>query len=132
MGKNKINLLTLAEAAEESGINQETLASRVRNGSLRSYRRNGRVYLITQDIAEWQPLWHHNHMDVIREAHAAGEPDAAIAAMLGISRERVRQLRTSIGVPPNPRRPRLPKAFAPGQPRTLLEVFSGDMGGELA
>ena len=125
MEKNKINLLTIAEAAEESGINQETLSSRVRNGSLRSYRRNGRVYLITQDITEWQPLWHNNHMDVIREAHAAGEPDMAIAAMLGISRERVRQLRTSLGLPRNPQKPRLAKAFAPGQPKTLLEVFRG-------
>ena len=125
MEKNKINLLTIAEAAEESGINQETLSSRVRNGSLRSYRRNGRVYLITQDITEWQPLWHNNHMDVIRGAHAAGEPDMVIATMLGISRERVRQLRTSLGLPRNPQKPRLPKAFAPGQPKTLLEVFSG-------
>jgi hypothetical protein len=126
MEKNKINLLTLAEAAEESGINQETLASRIRNGSLRSYRRNGRVYLITQDITEWQPLWYNNHIDAIREAHAAGEPDVVMAAMLGISRERVRQLRTSIGLPLNPQKPRLPKAFAPGQPKTLLEVFSGN------
>jgi len=125
MEKNKINLLTIAEAAEESGINQETLSSRVRNGSLRSYRRNGRVYLITQDITEWQPLWHNNHMDVIREAHAAGEPDMAIAAMLGISRERVRQLRTSLGLPRNPQKPRPAKAFALGQPKTLLEVFTG-------
>ena len=125
MEKNKINLLTIAEAAEESGINQETLSSRVRNGSLRSYRRNGRVYLITQDITEWQPLWHTNHMDVIREAHAAGEPDVVMAAILGVSRERVRQLRKPLGLLPNPRKPRLPKAFAPGQPKTLLEVFSG-------
>ena len=125
MKKNKINLLTLTEAAEESGINQETLTSRVRNGSLRAFRRNNRVYLIMQDITEWQPLWHNNHIDIVREAHADGEPDMAIATMLGISRERVRQLRTSLGLPRNPQKPRLPKAFAPDQPKTLLEVFTG-------
>ena len=127
MGKNKtINLLTILEAAEESGINKETLSSRVRNGSLRTYTRNNRVYLIMGDITEWQPLWHTGHTDIIRQAHASGEPDTAIATMLGISRERVRQLRVSIGLPTNPPKPRLPKAFAPGQPRTLLEVFSGE------
>jgi hypothetical protein len=126
MKKNKINLLTIAEAAEESGINRETLSSRIRGGSLRTYIRNNRMYLTMQDITEWQPLWHNNHMDTIREAHAAGEPDVVVAAMLGISRERVRQLRTSIGLPINPQKPRLPKAFTPGQPKTLLEVFSGN------
>ena len=127
MEKNKINLLTITEAAEESGINKETLSSRVRNGSLRTYTRNNRAYLIMEDITRWQPLWHTNHMDTIREAHAAGEPDVVVAAMLGISRERVRQLRKPLGLPPNPRKPRLPKAFAPGhQPRTLLEVFNAD------
>ena len=124
MEKNKVNLLTVAEASEESGVNQETLASRVRTGSLRAFRRNNRVYLIMQDITEWQPLWHNNHIDIVREAHADGEPDMAIATMLGISRERVRQLRTSLGLPRNPQKPRLPKAFAPSQPKTLLEVFT--------
>jgi hypothetical protein len=125
MEKNKINLLTIAEAAGESGINRETLSSRVRNGSLRTYMRNNRVYLIMQDITEWQPLWHNNHTEIMQAAHAAGEPDTIIAAILGVSRERVRQLRKPLGLPPNPRKPRLPKAFAPGhQPRTLLEVFN--------
>ena len=125
MEKNKINLLTLTEAAEESGVNQETLTSRIRTGSLRAFKRHYRLSLIMQDIAEWQPLWHNNHTDIVREAHAAGEPDTAIATMLGISRERVRQLRTSLGLPRNPQKPRLPKAFAPDQPKTLLEVFTG-------
>ena len=62
MDTSKINLLTVAEAAEESGMNQETLSSRVRTGSLRSFRRNSRVYLIMQDIIEWQPVWHNNQM----------------------------------------------------------------------
>jgi len=124
MGKNKINLLTLAEAAEESGVNRETLSSRVRTGSLCTYIRNKRAYLTIQDITGWQPLWRNNHIDIIREAHAAGEPDTGMATMLGISRERVRQLRNTLGLPPNPQKPRLPKAFAPSQPRTLLELVN--------
>ena len=63
-------------------------------------------------------------MNTVREAHATGEPDRVIATMMGISRERVRQIRTSLGLPTNPRKPRLAKAFTIDQPKTLLEVFS--------
>ena len=122
MDTSKINLLTVAEAAEESGMNQETLSSRVRTGSLRSFRRNSRVYLIMQDIIEWQPVWHNNPLEIIQEAHAAGESDVSIATMLGVSRERVRKLRSSLGLPRNPRKPQLSKVFTADQPRQVLEI----------
>jgi len=121
---NTITLLTISEAAEQTGINRETLSSRVRSGSLRTYKRNKKTYLVIDDIIEWQPLWHNNHIATVREAHATGEPDRVIATMMGISRERVRQIRTSLGLPTNPRKPRLAKAFTIDQPKTLLEVFS--------
>ncbi|MAH49237.1 hypothetical protein CMI37_25655 [Candidatus Pacearchaeota archaeon] len=106
-------LLTCAEASQKSGLNAFTLWSRVRGGSIRSYRRNGKVYVTLEDIGDWMPLWYRGHEAAIREAHAAGEPDAHTARILGLSRERVRQLRTRLGLPVNPPKPRLPKAFAP-------------------
>ena len=106
-------LLTCAEASRESGINADALSSRVRSGSMRSYHRQGRVYITLEDVSEWFPLWRRDHEAIIREAHAAGEPDAYAAALLGLSRERVRQLRKKLGLPVNPPKPRLAKAFAP-------------------
>jgi len=108
-----IDLLTLTEAAQVSGISANTLAGRVRRGSMKSYHRQTRVYITLEDIGEWLPLWYRGHETVIREAHAAGEPDAYTAALLGLSRERIRQLRKKLGLPVNPPKPRLPKAFAP-------------------
>ena len=118
---SKVHLLTFNEAADQFDINIDTLASRVRTGSLRVYQAKHRLYLSPQEIAEWKPLWERDYEDVIRKAHAAGKGDADIAPQLGISRERVRQIRKKLKLPTNPRRPRLKKAFIP---TTLLEVFS--------
>jgi len=112
-GSYAMDLLTLADASRRSGISPSTLASRIKNGSMRSYKIRGRVYITLEDIGEWLPLWYRGHETVIREAHAAGEPDAYTATLLGLSRERVGQLRKRLGLPVNPPKPRLPKAFAP-------------------
>jgi hypothetical protein len=112
-GGNWKDLLTFAEASRESGISADTLSSRVRSGSMKSYHRQGRVYITLEDVGEWSPLWYRGHEAVIREAHAAGEPDAYTATLLGLTRERVRQLRKKLGLPANPPKPRLAKAFAP-------------------
>jgi hypothetical protein len=114
--RSKRDLLTFQEAGAKSGILPRTLIGRVRYRSLRSYQRNGKTFVTLEDIAEWQPLWEHGQADIVREGHATGESDVAIAARMGLSRERVRQIRNSLGLPPNPLKPRLPK--------TLLEVFT--------
>jgi hypothetical protein len=123
MGKKRIiELLSYREASELSGIHHDTLSSRVRNGSLGVYHRKGRTYITMEDVNEWQPLWNRDHDAVILEAHTAGESDVAMASMLGLSRERVRQIRNNLGLPANPLKPRLAKTFVPDQPITILEV----------
>ncbi len=121
---NKVTLYTLAEASRETGVNLTTLKGRVRTGSLRAYKRGNGIFLDLQDIAEWQPLWSRDYNYIIQTAHASGEPDSAIAAIIGVSRERVRQIRKSLGLKANPMRGRLPKAIQVHQPRTLMEIFA--------
>jgi len=114
--QNPQALLTFQEAATQMKVHYHALVSRVRNGSLRAYRRKGKTYITAEDIANWQPLWDRGHDLVVREAHAAGESDVAIGAMLGLSRERIRQIRNALGLAKNPLKPRLPKHFAPQSP----------------
>jgi hypothetical protein len=124
MGKEKlIELLTYMEASELSGVNHDTLSSRVRNGSLCAYHRKGKTYIVMADISEWQPTWKRDHDTVILQAHTAGESDVAMASMLGLSRERVRQIRNNLGLPANPLKPRLAKTIAPKRPVSVLEVL---------
>lgn len=112
--KNEVDLLTLSEAARESGISIHTLSSRVSGGSMRCYRRQARTYVTLEDIGNWVPKWYRGHEIAILEAHTAGEPDAYIARKLGLSRERIRQIRGErLGLPANPPKPYLPKEFAP-------------------
>lgn len=121
---NQEELLTISEAAKEYGINRYTLEGRVFRGSMPSYRRGKHTYVIAADVLSWQPLWARDHEKIIREANAAGESDSAIGAYLGISRERVRQLRNRIGLTANPPQPRREKSLPPAHPKTLLSVFS--------
>ena len=123
MVKKLIELLTYREASEQSGVHSDTLFSRVKNGSLCAYRRKGRTYITMQDILEWQPLWKRDHDTVILQAHTAGESDVAMASMLGLSRERVRQIRNNLGLPANPLKPRLAKTIAPKRPVSVLAVL---------
>jgi hypothetical protein len=121
---NQEELLTISEAAKEYGVNIYTLEGRVFRGSMPSYRRGRHLYVTAADVVSWQPLWARDHEKIIREANAAGESDSAIGEFLGISRERVRQLRNRIGLTANPPQPRREKSQAPAHPKTLLAVFS--------
>lgn len=115
-------LLTYGEAAKASGIEEHTIRGRVRTGSLPSYKWHSKTYVTMEDISEWQPKWHTDHDLYIREAHAEGIPDADMARHLGISRERVRQIRSGLGLKANPLKPRLPKTFQTDQPVAVWEV----------
>ena len=108
-----INLMTLSKAAEEYGILRRTLEQRIRRGRLTAYKVRGRVHVLTEDIEEYQAKAARGrrgpHFVYVSEGHSEGKSDYAISKELGLSRERVRQIRNKLGLPLNPRRPTLPK-----------------------
>ena len=94
------DLMTLSQAAEQYGILRRTLDDRVRNGRMPGYKVDGHIYIRSEDIEAFkeQSAWSRRGMS-----------DYAIAKQLGLSRERIRQIRDKLGLPVNPRRPTLPK-----------------------
>ncbi len=110
------------EAARATGLLEHTLRARVRTGTLASYRYDKRTYVTLQDIAAWQPRRRSDRELYIREGHAAGMSDASMGRDLGISRERVRQIRSGLGLEANPPRPRLTKTFLTRQPITIMKI----------
>jgi excisionase family DNA binding protein len=107
------DLMTLSQAAEQYGILRRTLDDRVRNGRMPGYKVDGHIYIRPEDIEAFkeQSAWSRRgpHFIAVREGHSEGMSDYAIAKQLGLSRERIRQIRDKLGLPVNPRRPTLPK-----------------------
>jgi excisionase family DNA binding protein len=122
-------LMTIDEAAEEYGVPRSTITSRLQAERMPSFRAGGHVYVRAEDMEEFKEKSALSrrgpHFAAVLEGHGEGMIDYAIAKKLGLSRERIRQIRNKLGLPLNPRTPRLPKTFTPG-PKTLLEVFSGN------
>ena len=105
------DLIPISMAATLFNVKYMTLFNRISSGSLKGYQVKGRTYVSPQDIVEWEATRHDRKRGSswkIEEALAQGKSDIAIAEQLGISRERVRQIRTDMGVAKNPRRPGLP------------------------
>ena len=124
------DLMTLNEAAEQYGILRSTLAARVLKGRMPGFRAGGHMYVRAEDIEGFKEkaTWVRRgpHFSAVLEGHSEGMSDFAISKKLGLSRERIRQIRNKLGLPVNPRRPTLPKMRnAMTQPKTLLEVFTG-------
>jgi excisionase family DNA binding protein len=107
------NLMTLSKAAEEYGILRRTLDDRIRSGRMPGYKVDGHVYVRAEDIEGYKEkaTWSRRgpHFIAVREGHSEGMSDYAIAKQLGLSRERIRQIRDKLDLPVNPRRPTLPK-----------------------
>ena len=107
------NLMTLSKASEEYGILRRTLEQRVHKGRLTAYKVHGHVYVLAEDVEEYKEqsaLGRRGpHFTDVREGHSEGKSDYAMSKELGLSRERVRQIRSKMGLPRNPRRPTLPK-----------------------
>lgn len=107
------DLMTLSKAAEEYGILRRTLDDRIRSGRMPGYKMGGHVYVRAEDIEAFKEksAWNRRgpHFIAVRERHSEGMSDYAIAKQLGLSRERIRQIRDKLGLPVNPRRPTLPK-----------------------
>ena len=106
------DLIPISMAATLFNVKYMTLFNRISSGSLKGYQVKGRTYVSPQDIVEWEATRHDrkrgSSWKKVEEALAQGKSDIAIAEQLGISRERVRQIRTDMGVAKNPRRPGLP------------------------
>jgi hypothetical protein len=122
-----INLMTISKAAEEYGIVRRTLAERVQGGHIPSYKGKGRIYVLAKDVEEYKEKAAQSrrgpHFMYVSEGHSEGKSDYAMSKELGLSRERIRQIRSKLGLPRNPRSPTLPKAFAPAQRKTLLDMY---------
>jgi len=106
------DLIPISMAATLFNVKYMTLFNRISSGSLKGYQVKGRTYVSPQDIVEWEATRHDrkrgSSWKKVEEALAQGKSDIAIAEQLGLSRERVRQIRTDMGVAKNPRRPGLP------------------------
>lgn len=111
--KEEVVLLSVPEAARQFGIKYNTLISRVISRTIPSSRVGKHRYINPEDMLRWHEYAHAKrhgpNWDAVAKCHAEGLSDVSISEQLGISRERVRQLRVRQGLSPNPRRPRLPK-----------------------
>ena len=110
----QVSLISIATAVKRWNINLSTITSRVRRGQMPSYNIDGRIYLNPADVIDWlqihsEGLSKGDNWLLVQQAHEQGLSDVAIAEQLGISRERVRQIRVKQGLLPNSRRPQLPK-----------------------
>jgi hypothetical protein len=76
---------------------------------------DGHVYVRAEDIEEFKEkatLGRRGpNFMAVGKGHSEGMSDYSISKKLGLSRERIRQIRNKLGLPLNPRRPTLPKTF---------------------
>ena len=109
----EVALLSVPDAAREFGIKYNTLISRIKSKTLPATLVGKHRYVHPEDILRFEEYAHAKrhgpNWDAVAKCHAEGLPDIRISERLGISRERVRQLRVCQRLEPNPRRPRLPK-----------------------
>jgi len=110
----QVNLISVATAAERWNMKYSTLTSRIKRRAIPSYSIGGRIYINPADMVDWLQvhsggLAKGDNWFLVKQAHEQGLSDVAIAEAVGISRERVRQIRAKQGLLPNSRRPGLPK-----------------------
>ena len=112
-GVKTLNLLPISTASSLFKIQRSTIYRRISTGTLVGYAINNKVYVDGDEMLNWNEhirpsrrgaLW-----DRVAELWQDGLPDGDIAVTVGRSRERVRQIRSGLGKPANPRRPKLPK-----------------------
>ena len=108
--------LTIAQASRRFGLSADTIRSRIERGALPSYTLDGYHLLVSpDDIAAWedgrngrrrQPGQRQRGANAhrVETMYNDGHSDRSIATALGITHQRVSQLRRAVGLP------RLPKA----------------------
>jgi len=106
-------LMTISEAARKHGISRNRLSGYIRAGKISSYAVRGHVFVSAESVEQYKDkvAWSRRGLNfsAVVEGHAEGKSDYAISKELGLTRERVRQIRSKAGLPVNPRRPTLPK-----------------------
>ena len=112
-GTTYIPLMSVSEAAREYGVSRNNLSETIRAGRISGYVVKGHVYVSAESIANYREESTQSRLGpnfaAVLEGHSEGKSDYAIAKELGLTRERVRQIRSKVGLPLNPRRPTLPK-----------------------
>ena len=107
------SLMTVSEAAKKHGVSRNRLSEYIRAGKIPGYAVQGHVFVSAETVAQYKDkaLWSRRGLNfsAVLEGHREGKSDYALAKELGLSRERVRQIRSKAGLPVNPRRPTLPK-----------------------
>ena len=115
-GASYIPLMSVSEAASKYGVSRNNLSDHLRAGRILGYVVKGHVFVSAASIAEYKEdsTWARRgpNFTAVLEGHRDGKSDYAIAKDLGLTRERVRQIRSVAGLPVNPRRPTLPKMRA--------------------
>lgn len=114
IGETKyIPLMSVSEAAREYGISRNNLAENIKSGKILAYVLKGHVYICAENIEAYKEASTEGrrgpNFTAVLKGHSEGKSDYAIAQELGLTRERVRQIRNKAGLPVNPRRPTLPK-----------------------
>jgi hypothetical protein len=103
-----IELMTISAAAREYDIPRSRLTTRVTSGRIQGYRVKGILYVRAKDLDEYRERVAVGHRGpnflVVKAGHGEGKSDYAMARELGLSRERIRQIRGKLGLPKNPRR----------------------------
>ena len=106
-------LMTISEAARKHGISRNKLSEYIRAGKIPGYAVRGHVFVSAESVAQYKDkiAWSRRglNFNAVVEGHAEGKSDYAMAKELGLTRERIRQIRSKVGLPVNPRRPTLPK-----------------------
>ena len=114
--------MTISEAAMQHGVSRNKVADYIKSGKVLGYSVKGHIYITAESIEDYKYAytWDRRgpNFTAVVDGHSEGKSDYAISRELGLTRERVRQIRSKVGLPVNPRRPTLPKTFP--------EVFSGN------
>ena len=112
-----IPLRSVSEAAREYGVSRNNLAENIRSGKIRAYVVKGHIYISAESIEDHNEAKEASNQGgrgpnftAVLEGYSEGKSDYAIAKELGLTRERVRQIRSKVGLPVNPRRPTLPRS----------------------
>lgn len=106
-------LITIQEAHQQYDVPVATIYHRIQNNRLKGYELNNKWYVDPEDFDGWtEGLYSFRRGEAFEQIpilHEQGMTDAEMSVALGVSRQRIYQLRNKLELKANPRKPRLPK-----------------------